>query len=105
MSAAIPPLLYGIGKEKWGRSAGAVAAASYVVVPIAVGFSQFLNLETFCIFGALLFFWGHTRHMVTGKRRHLAASLGGPGVRLLGRLGGVPARGRRCWRGRSCGPS
>jgi hypothetical protein len=77
MSAAMPPLLYGIGKEKWGISAGAVAAASYVVVPIAVGFSQFLNLETFCIFGALLFFWGHTRHMVTGKRRHLAASLVG----------------------------
>ncbi|MGD0523694.1 MAG: glycosyltransferase family 39 protein, partial [Polyangiaceae bacterium] len=77
MSAAIPPMLYGIAKEKWGRSAGAVAAASYVVVPIAVGFSQFLNLETFCIFGALLFFWGHTRHMVTGKRRHLAASLVG----------------------------
>ena len=77
MSAAIPPLLYGIGREKWGVSAGAVAATSYVVLPIAVGFSQFLNLETFCIFGALLFFWGHTRHMVTGKRRHLYASLVG----------------------------
>jgi hypothetical protein len=77
MSAAIPPLLYGIGREKWGVSAGAVAATSYVVLPIAVGFSQFLNLETFCIFGALLFFWGHTRHMVTGKRRHLVASLVG----------------------------
>ena len=77
MSVAIPPLLYGIAREKWGVSAGAVAAASYVVVPVAVGFSQFLNLETFCIFGALLFFWGHTRHMVTGKRRHLAASLVG----------------------------
>ncbi len=77
MSVAIPPLLYGIAREKWGVSAGAVAAASYVVIPVAVGFSQFLNLETFCIFGALLFFWGHTRHMVTGKRRHLAASLVG----------------------------
>lgn len=77
MSIALPPLLYGIAKEKWGRPAGAVAAASYVVVPIAVGFSSFTNLETFCIFGALLFFWGHTRHMVTGKRRHLVASLVG----------------------------
>ena len=77
MSAALPPLLYGIGREKWGPAAGAVAAASYVVIPIAVGFSQFLNLETFCIFGALLFFWGHTRHMVTGRRRHLFASLAG----------------------------
>ena len=77
MSAAIPPMLYGIAREKWGVTAGAVAAATYVVIPIAVGFSQFLNLETFCIFGALLFFWGHTRHMVTGKRRHLWASLVG----------------------------
>jgi len=77
MSAALPPLLYGIAKEKWGRPAGAVAAASYVVVPIAVGFSSFTNLETFCIFGALLFFWGHTRHMATGRRRYLLASLAG----------------------------
>ncbi|HEX3343435.1 MAG TPA: glycosyltransferase family 39 protein, partial [Polyangiaceae bacterium] len=77
MSVAIPPMLYGIAREKWGVPAGAVATASYVVLPIAVGFSQFLNLETFCIFGALLFFWGHTRHMVTGRRRHLAASLVG----------------------------
>ncbi|HEY8039937.1 MAG TPA: glycosyltransferase family 39 protein [Polyangiaceae bacterium] len=75
MSIAIPPLLYGIAREKWGAATGAVAAAAYVVLPISVGFSQFLNLETFCIFGALLFFWGHTRHMVTGKRRHLVASL------------------------------
>ncbi|HEY5239838.1 MAG TPA: glycosyltransferase family 39 protein, partial [Polyangiaceae bacterium] len=29
MSVAIPPLLYGIAREKWGVSAGAVAAASY----------------------------------------------------------------------------
>jgi hypothetical protein len=77
MSAAIPPLLYGIAKEKWGRPIGAVAAAAYVVVPIAVGFSSFTNLETFCIFGALLFFWGHTRHMASGLRRHLFASLAG----------------------------
>jgi hypothetical protein len=77
MSLALPPLLYGIAKEKWGRPAGAVAAAAYVVVPIAVGFSSFNNLETICIFGALLFFWGHTRHMATGKRRHLVASLVG----------------------------
>ena len=75
MSAALPPLLYGIAREKWGVAAGAVAAAAYVVLPIAVGFSQFLNLETFCIFGALLFFWGHTRHTVTGKGRYLTASL------------------------------
>jgi hypothetical protein len=75
MSAAIPPLLYGIAKEKWGAPIGAVAAASYTVVPIAVGFSNFWNLETICIFGALLFFWGHTRHMTTRRARYLVASL------------------------------
>jgi hypothetical protein len=80
MSAAIPPLLYGIGKETKGPSGavlGAIAAVAYVVVPIAVGFSSFWNLETICIFGALLFFWGHSRHMTTGRRRYLAASLAG----------------------------
>ena len=77
MSTAIPPLLFGIGRARWGLTGGAVAAAAYVVVPVAVGFSQFTNLETFCIFGALLFFWGHTRQMATGQRRYLAASLAG----------------------------
>ena len=35
LSAPVPLLLYGIAKEKWGRATGAVAAAAYVVVPIA----------------------------------------------------------------------
>jgi hypothetical protein len=77
MSMAMPPMLYGIGKERWGAPFGAIAAAGYVVVPIAVGFSSFWNLETICIFGALLFFWGHTRHVTTHRRRYLAASLVG----------------------------
>ncbi len=77
MSVAIPPLLYGIGKERWGAPIGAVAAAGYVVVPIAVGFSNFWNLETICTFGALLFFWGHSRHVTDGRTRHLVASLVG----------------------------
>jgi hypothetical protein len=77
MSAAVPALLYGIAKERWGAGAGAVAAAGYVVVPLAVGFSGFWNVETICVFGALLFFWGHSRHTTTGKRRFLVASLMG----------------------------
>jgi hypothetical protein len=77
MSSLVPPMLYGIGKAKWGPTAGAVAAASYTMVPVAVGFSSFLNLETFCIFGAVLFFWGHSRHMATGRRRYMVASLVG----------------------------
>jgi hypothetical protein len=77
LSTAIPPLLYAITKERWGRPVGAVAAAGYVVVPIAVGFSSYWNLETICIFGSLLFFWGHSRHMATGRGRYLVASLAG----------------------------
>jgi hypothetical protein len=77
LSAAIPPLLYAVTQERWGRPVGAVAAAAYVVVPIAVGFSSYWNLESICIFGSLLFFWGHSRHMATGRRRYLAASLVG----------------------------
>jgi hypothetical protein len=84
MSTAIPPLLYGVAKERWGRSLGAVAAAAYVVVPIAVGFASYFNLETICIFGALLFFWGHSRHMTTGKSWHMAASLVGLGFACFG---------------------
>jgi hypothetical protein len=77
MSAAIPPMLYGIGKARWGAAAGAVAAAGYVLLPIAVGFSNFWNLETICIFGAILFFWGHSRHLTTGRERYMIASLVG----------------------------
>jgi hypothetical protein len=81
MSIAIPPLLYGIGKRYGGHAAmGAVAACAYAVVPIAIGFANFNNLETPAIFGSLLFFWGHTAHQATGKRRYLAASLAGQAV-------------------------
>jgi hypothetical protein len=75
MSMAIPPLLYGIGKRYGGPVLGAVAACAYVVVPIAVGFANYNNMETPAIFGSLLFFWGHSAHQVTGLRRHMAASL------------------------------
>jgi hypothetical protein len=83
-SAAIPPLLYGIAKERWNVPTGAVAAAAFVVVPIAVGFSCYWNLETICIFGSLLFFWGHSRHLATSRRRYLAASLLGLVVACTG---------------------
>jgi hypothetical protein len=75
MATLSPPLLYGIAKARWGAPAGAVAAASYVVLPIVVGYSSFWGLETVSIFGALLFLWGHSRHMTTRKRRHLVASV------------------------------
>jgi len=83
-SVPVPLLLYGIAKERWGAPAGAVAAASYVVLPLAVGFSQFSNLETYVIAGALLFFWGHTRHVATGRARYAAASLAGLALACAG---------------------
>jgi hypothetical protein len=77
MSAATPPLLYAIGARYRGPVVGAVAACSFVVVPIAVGFANYTNLEVLGIFGSLLFFWGHTAHMQTRSGWHLAASLFG----------------------------
>jgi hypothetical protein len=77
LSFAIPPLIYGIGRDNWGAIAGAAGACAYVVVPIAVGFANFDNLETIGIFGSLLFFWGQGRYLSYGKRRDLAASLVG----------------------------
>ncbi|HXX65835.1 MAG TPA: glycosyltransferase family 39 protein [Polyangiaceae bacterium] len=77
LSALIPVLLYGIGKQHWGAGVGAVAACAYVVVPIAIGFANFDNVETLGIFGSLLFFWGHSRQQVTRARRHTIASVVG----------------------------
>jgi hypothetical protein len=82
--APLPPLLYGIAKERWGAAIGAVAAASYVVVPIAVGYSNWWGLETVVIFGALLFFWGHSRHVATRKSRYLTASVVGAAIACSG---------------------
>ncbi|MGH7297885.1 MAG: glycosyltransferase family 39 protein, partial [Polyangiaceae bacterium] len=84
ISTAIPPLLYCVVKERWGAAIGAVAAAAYVVVPIAVGFACYWNLESICIFGVLLFFWGHSRHLATSRPRYLAASLAGLVVTCAG---------------------
>jgi hypothetical protein len=84
LNAAGPPLLYGIAKERWGVTIGAIAAAGYVVVPLMVGYSNFWGLEPVSIFGALLFFWGHSRHMVTRKHHHLLASLAGVAIACSG---------------------
>ena len=84
MSAAGPPLLYGIAKERWGATTGAVAAAAYVVVPLAVGYSSYWGLESVVIFGVLLFLWGHSRHVTTRKNRYLVASVIGVAITCSG---------------------
>ena len=84
VNAAIPPLLYSIGKQHWGVIAGSAAACAYTVIPIAVGFASFHNLEGLCILGALLCFWGHSKFQATAKGQYLAASLLGIAIATCG---------------------
>jgi 4-amino-4-deoxy-L-arabinose transferase-like glycosyltransferase len=75
MSAATPPLLYKIAKSHWGVVAGAAAAAGFAVLPITLGFANFHNLEVAVIFGSVLFFYGHTRLLETGRTRWIVVSV------------------------------
>ncbi len=75
LSAATPLLLYGIGRALWGPVAGALSAASFAVLPIALAFADFNALEVPTIFGMLLCTWGYVRLSQTWKRRFLAVSL------------------------------
>ena len=77
MSAASVPLAYAVARRWGGPPAGAIAALGFVAVPLNVGYANFHNLEVMCIFGALLFFWGHMRYQETGRFRDLGLSLGG----------------------------
>jgi 4-amino-4-deoxy-L-arabinose transferase-like glycosyltransferase len=77
MSAATPPLLYGIGRDAWGKVPGAAAAVGFVFLPITLGFANFHNVEATVLFACSLFFWGHARMMTTWKVRYLVASLAG----------------------------
>ena len=92
-SAATPPLLYAIGRAIWGPVAGALSAASFAVLPIALAFANFNAFEVPTIFGVLLCTWGYVRLSQTWKRRFLVASLVGafwavnsdwPGFMFLG---------------------
>jgi 4-amino-4-deoxy-L-arabinose transferase-like glycosyltransferase len=75
LSAATPPLLYAIGRAVWRPIAGAVAALSFVVLPITLAFASFNALEVPVIAWSLLGVWGFVRMTQTGRRRHLAAAL------------------------------
>jgi 4-amino-4-deoxy-L-arabinose transferase-like glycosyltransferase len=84
LSAATPPLLYAIGRSVWRPIAGAVAALSFVVLPITLAFANFNALEVPVIAWSLLGLWGFVRMTQTGKRRHLAAALVGTLLSLHG---------------------
>jgi hypothetical protein len=75
-SALTPPALYLAGRALWGPVAGAVAAASFAAVPIALSFSDMNALEVPVIFGTVLAIWGYARFRQTYARRFLALGLG-----------------------------
>src|SRR6185503_3842483 len=58
-------------------AAGAAAAASFVVLPIALAFANLNALEVPVIAWTLLGLYGYVRLTQTGSRRHLAAALVG----------------------------
>lgn len=74
LSSLSPLLLYGIGRGIWGPVSGALSAASFVVLPIALAFGNFNGLEVPVIFGVLLSIWGYVRLTKTWKRRWVAVS-------------------------------
>lgn len=77
LSTATPPLLYAIGRAVWRPAAGAVAAASFVVLPITLAFAGFNALEVPVIAWSLLGLWGQVRMTQTGRLRHLVVALTG----------------------------
>lgn len=82
LSMATPPLVYLVGRSVWGAVAGAVAAAAFAVLPIALAFSAFNALEVPVMFTVLVALWGTVRFAQTGRRRWCALSLGGMLVAL-----------------------
>jgi len=76
-SALTVPALYLAARSLWGPIAGAVAAVSFAVVPIALSFSGFNSLEVPAIFGTVLTIWGYVRFRQSYQARDAALSLAG----------------------------
>jgi len=75
MSALTPPLLYAIGRRIWGPIAGAIACASFVVLPIALAFGNFNALEVPVIFGVLVSVWGYLNLQRGWRKRWMLVSV------------------------------
>ena len=71
------PALYFTGLALWGPVAGAVAAVSFAVLPIALSFSDYNALEVPAIFGTLLAIWGYARFRQSYRARDAGLSLAG----------------------------
>jgi len=76
-SALTVPALYFAGRALWGPVAGAVAAVSFAVLPIALSFSDFNALEVPAIFGTVLAIWGYARFRRSYRWRDALLSLAG----------------------------
>jgi len=76
-SALTVPALYFTARALWSPLAGAVAALSFAVVPIALSFSDFNSLEVPAIFGTILAIWGYARFRRSYRVRDAALSLVG----------------------------
>ena len=76
-SALTVPALYLAARALWGEVAGAVAALSFAVVPIALSFADFNSLEVPVIFGVVVVIWGYARYRETYRKRFAALALGG----------------------------
>ncbi|MEI9937458.1 MAG: glycosyltransferase family 39 protein [Pseudomonadota bacterium] len=76
-SALTVPVLYFTGRALWGPVAGAVAAVSFAVLPIALSFSDFNSLEVPAIFGTLLGIWGYARFRQSYRQRDAWLGLAG----------------------------
>lgn len=78
-SALMVPALYFTGRTLWGSVAGAVAALSFAVLPIALSFSGFNGLEVPAMFGTLLAIWGYARFRQSYRARDALFCLAGLG--------------------------
>ncbi len=78
LSAATPPLLYALGRSIYRPTAGAAAAAAFVVLPITLSFANFNALEVPVMAWTLLGLVGYVRLLQTSRRRYLALSALGP---------------------------
>lgn len=76
-SALTVPALYFTGRTLWSSVAGAVAALSFAVLPIALSFSGFNGLEVPAMFGTLLCIWGYARFRRSYRARDAVLSLSG----------------------------
>ncbi len=77
LSAATPPLLYGLGRAIWRPLAGAVAATAFVVLPITLAFANMNALEVPVTAWSLMGLYGFVRMTQSPKKRYLGLALFG----------------------------